>query len=143
MSDERTAYLVKRLELAIRGRLDAVMRSHGLTAVQYTALTALQRQPGLSSAQLARRSFVSAQTMQEMIVKLERNGLVKRTPCEENRRILRLYLTEQGLAKLAESDHEVDEIETEMLTDLNQAQVETLRRILKICTQRLTKSPAG
>lgn len=138
MSGERTAYLVKRLELAVRGRLDSAMRPHGLTVVQYTALTALRRQPGLSSAQLARRSFVSAQTMQELMTKLERQGLVRRTPADGNRRVLSISLTERGLAKLDDTEHEVDEIERHMLADLDEDQVETLRQALRLCTQRLT-----
>jgi DNA-binding MarR family transcriptional regulator len=141
VSGERTAYLVKRLELAVRGRLDSAMRPHGLTVVQYTALTALRRQPGLSSAQLARRSFVSAQTMQELMTKLERQGLVKRTPSDGNRRVLRLSLTDRGLAKLADTDPDVDEIEQHMLADLDDDQVEALRQALRLCTQRLTDSP--
>lgn len=54
-----TLYLVKRLELAIRARMDEVLRPHGLTTLQFTALTALRDRDGLSSAQLARRSFVT------------------------------------------------------------------------------------
>ncbi|HKS46307.1 MAG TPA: MarR family transcriptional regulator [Amycolatopsis sp.] len=140
MSGERTAYLIKRLELAVRAQLDAALRPHELTVAQYTALTVLRRQPGLSSAQLARRSFVSAQTMQELVVKLEQQGLIERTQQEDNRRILRLSVTKRGLAKLAESDHETDEIEHEMLADLDASQVEALREALRLCTQRLTKS---
>lgn len=139
MSGERTAYLVKRLELALRGQLDAAMRPHGLTVVQYTALTALERQPGLSSAQLARRSFVSAQTMQELTTKLERQGLIERKPADGNRRVLRLSLTELGRAKLAETEPEVDKIERAMLADLDEHGVEALRQALRQCTQRLTQ----
>ena len=60
-------YLMKQLELAVRARLDDLVRADGLTALQYTALTVLERHPDLTSAQLARRSFVTAQTMAEMV----------------------------------------------------------------------------
>src|SRR4051794_2090760 len=63
-SETTLLYLVKRVELAVRSRLDEVLRPGGLTTLQYTALTVLQRHPAsLTSAQLARNSFVTAQTM--------------------------------------------------------------------------------
>ena len=49
-------YLVKRVELAVRSHRDDLLRPPGLTALQYTALTVLERHPDLSSAQLARNS---------------------------------------------------------------------------------------
>ena len=61
-SETTLLYLVKRVELAVRSRLDEVLRPGGLTTLQYTALTVLQRHPAsLTSAQLARNSFVTAQ----------------------------------------------------------------------------------
>jgi hypothetical protein len=51
-------YLIKQLELAVRSHLDETVRDAGLTALQYTALTVLERHPELTSAQLARNSFV-------------------------------------------------------------------------------------
>jgi hypothetical protein len=48
-------YVMKQLELAVRSRLDDIVRPAGLTALQYTALTVLERRPDLTSSQLARR----------------------------------------------------------------------------------------
>ncbi|GAA5166271.1 MULTISPECIES: MarR family winged helix-turn-helix transcriptional regulator [Amycolatopsis] len=135
----RTAYLVKQLELAMRSRLDAAVRPHGLTTIQYTALAELRRHPGLSSAQLARRAFVSAQTMQELVARLEHQGLVRRRPAEHNKRVLRTSLTAEGERILAESDSAIDEIERDMLADLEPAQVTEFRATLRLCTQRLLK----
>ncbi|TNC20462.1 MarR family winged helix-turn-helix transcriptional regulator [Amycolatopsis alkalitolerans] len=135
----RTAYLVKQLELAMRARLDAAVRPYGLTTIQYTALAELRRHPGLSSAQLARRSFVSAQTMQELVARLELQGLVRRKPSGRNKRVLQASLTAEGQRILAESDGEVDEIERDMLADLDPDQVTALRHALRLCTRRLLK----
>ena len=41
-------YLVKQVELAVRSRLDELLRPDGLTALQYTALTVLERHPDMS-----------------------------------------------------------------------------------------------
>jgi hypothetical protein len=44
-----------------------LLRPDGLTALQYTALTVLGRHPDMSVAQLARNSFVTAQSMADMV----------------------------------------------------------------------------
>lgn len=124
----------------MRSRLDAAVKPHGLTATQYTALATLRTLPGQSSAQLARRSFVSAQTMQEMIVALERRGLVTRAPSPTNRRVLCVNLSERGQAVLRELDERIDDLEREMLADLRPEHVETLRHALRVCARRLAES---
>jgi DNA-binding MarR family transcriptional regulator len=67
-------YLIKRTELAVRARLEELLKPAGITALQYTALTVLQRRDGISAAQLARDSFVTAQSMADMVRALERRG---------------------------------------------------------------------
>ena len=86
-------YLVKQVELAIRSHLDDLLRPAGLTALQYTALTVLERHPDLSSAQLARNSFVTAQSMADMITTLEGRGLIERHRDRADRRRLVVALT--------------------------------------------------
>ena len=86
-------YLVKQVELAVRSHLDDLLRPVGLTALQYTALTVLERQPDLSSAQLARNSFVTAQSMADMITALEERGLIERHRDRADRRRLVVALT--------------------------------------------------
>ncbi len=71
-------YLVKQVELAIRAHLDTLLRPAGLTALQYTALTVLERHADISSSQLARNSFVTAQSMADIVTALQRRGLIER-----------------------------------------------------------------
>jgi len=137
-----TTYLVKQLESAVRARLDAALRRHSVTTVQYTALTVLQHRGDLSSAQLARRSFVRPQTMHELVVGLERQGLIERRPSDARRHVLLARLTPAGLTKLAECRADVDLIEREMVQDLTGAEVATLRELLERCHHALAR-PAG
>src|SRR5918993_2318552 len=95
-------YLIKQVELAVRQALDDVVATADLTTLQYTALTVLERHPGTTSAELARNSFVRAQTMAEMITYLLGEGLVSRKRDENNRKQYLLTLTSQGLRVLDE-----------------------------------------
>src|SRR5919205_1191255 len=71
-------YAVKQVELAVRAHLDELLRASGTTVLQYTALTVLARRDGLTTAELARNSFVTPQAMGELVTALERRGLVER-----------------------------------------------------------------
>lgn len=133
----RTTYLIKQVELAVRAELDRTVRHSGVTTLQYTALSVLHRSGPLSSAGLARRSFVSPQAANEMVGALERKGLVSRRPDPANRRILLIALTGQGLAVLAACDAEVDRLEQKLLAPMAPADATTLRRLLETCLASL------
>jgi DNA-binding MarR family transcriptional regulator len=128
-----TTYLVKQTEVAIRAHLDAALRDHALTAMQYTALTVLQHRGDLSSAQLARRSFVRPQTMHEMVTGLEKQGLIERHPSPDHTRVLLIRLTETGRTKLAECAADVERIEHRMVGGLSPDELKTLRTLLDRC----------
>jgi DNA-binding MarR family transcriptional regulator len=127
-----TLYLVKRLELAIRARMDEALRPHGVTTQQFTALTALRHRDGLSSAQLARRSFVTPQTMNEMVRWLESHGHIARRRDPGNRRVLLITLTQAGRALLDRCDPLIEAIESEMLGAIPSVQHALFRQSLEL-----------
>ena len=134
----RVTYLVKRLESAVRRDMDAVLQRQGLTTPQYAALSILRRSPGLSSAQLARRAFVTAQSMQVMVAAFLQNGLVERQPDADNQRILRNYLTETGEKVLARGQEAADQLEQRMVEGLSEEQVRCLRDAMDTCVGNLS-----
>ena len=133
-----TTYLVKQTESAVRAHLDVVLRAHNLTTAQYTALSVLHRREDLSSAQLARRSFVKPQTMHELVVGLERQGLIERLASADRRHVLLARLTPQGRRKLADCWAAVDEIEQHMVAGLTEAELMMLRALLERCHRALS-----
>ena len=136
-------YLVKQVELAVRSHLDDLLRPAGLTALQYTALTVLERHPDLSSAQLARNSFVTAQSMADMITTLEGHGLIERHRDRTDRRRLVVALTIGGRELLDRYRDQVDALEEQMLAGLTQAQISSLRRTLHACHANLAGQGRG
>ena len=130
-------YLVKQLELSVRARLDDLMRPVGLTALQYTALTVLERHGDISSAQLARNSFVTAQTMADMVVILEDRGLIERHRDAADKRRLLIALTTAGRAVLEDRRPHVAAIEKRMTGALSTSDAALLRRFLVDCRTSL------
>jgi DNA-binding MarR family transcriptional regulator len=131
-------YVLKQVELSIRTQLDDVLRPLGMTTVQYTALTVLERHPDLTSAQLARRSFVSQQAMAEMVASLESRALVERHRDARDRRRLVLAVTEQGRGLLERCRDDVAVIERRMLAGITDADVRRARRLVDRFRTNLT-----
>jgi DNA-binding MarR family transcriptional regulator len=92
-SEASLPYLIKMLELAVRARVEEMVRPAGLTSVQYTALSVLARRHGATSAQLARHLFVTPQTMSQIVNALCVAGLVDRRVDPASRRQSLLHLT--------------------------------------------------
>jgi DNA-binding MarR family transcriptional regulator len=134
-------YLMKQVELAVRSRLDELLRPAGLTALQYTALTVLERHPDLTSAQLARNSFVTAQTMADMVTTLQQRNLIERHRDPDDRRRLVLALTSTGRRLLGRYRGKVAALEAEMLAGLTERQAAELRRSLLSCRAALGNRP--
>jgi DNA-binding MarR family transcriptional regulator len=130
-------YLMKQVELAVRARLEELARPVGLTALQYTALTVLERHPDLTSAHLARHSFVRTQSMADMVTALLAEGLIERHRDHSDRRRLVIALTDAGRHRLEELRPAVTALEEEMLAPLSDSQVRTLRRGMLSCREAL------
>jgi DNA-binding MarR family transcriptional regulator len=130
-------YLVKQVELAVRSRLDEIFRPVGLTALQYTALTVLERHADMSAAQLARHSFVTAQSMGDMIAALTKRGLIERHRDRADRRRLVVALTPEGQALLDRYRDTVTVLEESMLAGLSETAVASLRHSLHTCHANL------
>ncbi|OQD53230.1 MarR family transcriptional regulator [Streptomyces phaeoluteigriseus] len=131
-------YMVKQVELVVRSHLDELVRPSGITALQYTALTVLERHDGLSAAQLARDSFVTAQSIADVVRSLESRGLIRRERNPRNRRELLILLTDEGREVLARHAGPVRELEERMVRDLTDRQAEQFRLALSKAWQALS-----
>jgi DNA-binding MarR family transcriptional regulator len=135
-------YMVKQVELAVRARLDEIVRPAGLTTAQYTALSVLERHTDMSSAQLARSSFVTAQSMADMITALEDRKLIERHRDRTDRRRLVVALTGDGRALLDRCRPEVAALEATMVTGLSAPQTKALRATLATCYANVSHNHA-
>ena len=104
-------YAVKRLQQALRARMDAVLAPHGLTMPQYAVLSLLAEQPGISNAELARRSFVTPPTMIRIVTTLEANGLLTRVEHPPEGRARVAQLSAEGQRRLRAAAQDVHTVE--------------------------------
>jgi len=113
-------YVIKQLDAALRPRFADACAQQGLTLAQYTALTVLQRRPGISSAELARRSFVRAQTMASTLDPLLSAGMVRREADPSHLRRQLLYVTERGTAIVDALSPRIESLEALLVSDLSE-----------------------
>jgi DNA-binding MarR family transcriptional regulator len=111
-------YIIGRVNHGIRREMRSRLAQWGLSVQEYTTLSVLSARPGLSNAQLSRRALVTPQSMNEIMSKLERRGLVKRAPDPSHGLILRTELTAEGRGLLAEADPAVLAIQEEMMRSI-------------------------
>ena len=141
--ENRVGYQIKRAQHALRIEMDKGLRELGITTAQYAALSALEEMPGLSGAELARRGFVTPQTMNVIVVNLEEAGLVARRPHPEHGRVLQAYLAEVGEELLSRAHGVVKAIERQMSKGLSRDDRRRLVDALRNCADALETGARG
>jgi DNA-binding MarR family transcriptional regulator len=139
--DGAVGYLLRQAQLTLRGALDAALRDLGITTPQYSVLSVLEIEPGLSGAELARTSMLTPQTTNGILVALERAGHIVRTPTTRDGRVLQARLTDTGRALLDRARERVAEVERRMTAPLTEQQTAQLRQWLVACARALDESP--
>jgi len=113
------AYMVGRLDRALRLQFRRVLEPLGLTVGQYTALSVFCSSGRLSNAKLAERTMVSPQAANELIKGMEKNGWIVRKPDPNHGRIIQISLTKEGKQLLARCNKVISAVERQMLHGLS------------------------
>lgn len=106
---------------AIEQAFDALLEPIGLSAALAGTLTFLAEAPGVSTAELARRAGVTAQSMAYATGRLEQLGLIVRTPHPVHGRIMQLDLTQSGRRALDRASAIIAPAEEALTAELSRA----------------------
>lgn len=104
MESNKTELLKRLFELAwlLRRRSMRHLREHGPMGAPHQGqgriLALLKLKPEMSQKELSTILDIRAQSLGELLAKLERSGLIERSPSEEDRRAMIVRLTEAGRA---------------------------------------------
>ncbi len=116
--EKRLGYLIKRVQQALRLRMDNELKYFNLTTAQYAALNALEQTPNASSAELARACFVTPQTMTQIIQRLKTAGFLTRESHPAHGRIIQTVLSGKGQSTLQSAHKVIAKIEEVMIGNL-------------------------
>jgi DNA-binding MarR family transcriptional regulator len=134
---DRPGYLIKKAQAVLNASMTRALHDQGVTLTQFAVLTALAEVPGQSNADLARRAFITPQSMNENLRELEQRAWITRRRHPTHGRILQIELTEEGHATLDACDATVTLIEQRMLADLDPGQRRELAAGLRACIAAL------
>ena len=107
-----------------------IAASNGITLAEFNVLLVLGEGEPLSSAQLARRTFVTPQAGHQVVSGLERRGLISSGKHPTNRRVRLVRLSEEGTAVLAECRRQLHEFQQRAMSELSPADRDRLPRLL-------------
>ena len=136
---QSVADAIRKTQHLLRLETDNALRSIGLTAPQYFVLAALAAQSGLSGAALARRCYVTPQTMTGIIANLAASGLVARQADPEHGRVIQTKLTPGGEDLLRKARVAIERVEAAMVREIDPVEREALTDLLQQCAEGLTK----
>lgn len=126
----RTIYLFWQMNVRLQRDMENALSSFNMTPGQYIALSHLRSKHRYSAAELARRTGVSAQSMNELVLAIEKKGMITREADEKNLRVRRITLTQQGAEILDKIDAVVDQLEESVLSAITPAEVTKVRALM-------------
>ncbi|WP_410574055.1 MarR family winged helix-turn-helix transcriptional regulator [Amycolatopsis sp. cmx-4-61] len=134
---DRPGYLIKRAQQALNQVCTERLRPLGLSMSQYAVLRALDDHPGASSAELARITFVTRQSLRDVLGGLQSAGLVAVAEQAPSGRARPVTLTPSGRARLDAAEDLVTQVEEQMLGTLPADQRRSLTELLRNCVGNL------
>jgi DNA-binding MarR family transcriptional regulator len=105
-----------------RAAAEERLRPVGYTFTQSMVLCYVDREPGITNAELARRAMVTPQSMGEVLSGLEKSDLLRRERHPDNARMQATYLTREGKAANSVCRTEMDKVDARMLELMSDAE---------------------
>jgi DNA-binding MarR family transcriptional regulator len=121
---------LKRAMVSMAMAADERLQSSGVTHAQWGPLFCLKRMGNLTVAELAREMFTDAGATTRMLDRLEKKGLCRRVRSLDDRRVVRVELTEEGEACTAEVPAVLSAVFNNHLADFSEAEWHTLLSLL-------------
>ena len=137
--DRNVGFLAADISRMMRTEFDREVAALGVTRAQWMVLARLARRPGCSQTELADMMEVERATAGRLLDRLEENGLVRREPDPEDRRIRRVYPTERATQDQALMMDVADRLLDRALVDLAPAERETLMDLMTTVRGRLSE----
>jgi DNA-binding MarR family transcriptional regulator len=116
----------------IDNRFGRLLRDHGITNSQYNVLRILrgEGQP-LPSLEIADRMIQVVPAITGLIDRLEKQQLVTRRRCSEDRRVVYVEITDKGLTILKQLDDPVENLHKSLVGHLSRVELKELSRLLE------------
>lgn len=122
---------------AIQERIRVEIINNGLNVTEFSVLEVLYLKGKQTIQQIGNSILVSSGSMTYVIDKLEQKGLLTRTACPNDRRVIHVTLTEDGndLMKKIMPNH--SNLVNSMFDSLNEEESQTMVKLLEKVSERV------
>lgn len=138
---QSTGFLTVRTARSMKKMLDARLSEFGVTSSQHTVLSTLAEDDGLSLSEIGKRIYLDKPAITGLADRLEKDGLVERRRTSEDRRVIRLYLTEKGQNLLQRFEKIATEVDQELVQVLSSSELNKFREMLNRIWLRANMEP--
>jgi DNA-binding MarR family transcriptional regulator len=128
--EEPLGFLLYRVVAVLRPQIAAELKPLDLSLPEFVCMRILAKHPGLTSAELARGTHVSAQAANQVLHALEERGALSRPASTPAGRAMPAQLTRRGKALLKRAETAVRLAEERILTRLSADERRHLKRLL-------------
>lgn len=144
--DARIIGVVRNFRVAVRAvqaHSAWVERQCGLSAAQLWALWEVDRAPGISVSEIARRLSIKPATASNLLDKIEAKDLLRRSREGPDQRVVQLFVTEEGAKLLATAPLPAQGALLDALTRLRQDELNELTQGLEALVDILHTKDEG
>lgn len=92
----RIERLLRHVAFIIKKRGRDILSDFDITTPQFLALVVLKDRPGITMGELCERLYLACSTATDLIDRMEKNGYLERNRDADDRRVIRLSITEKG-----------------------------------------------
>jgi DNA-binding MarR family transcriptional regulator len=124
-------YNARRAALVIIGEFLPRMAPYDLRPVDFSMLSLVVHNPGITSRQLCDALDMQAPNLVGMVSTMEKRGLISRRPHPNDGRAMGLHTTEAGLALMRAAEKTAAELEHDMTARLSAQERKTLIQLLQ------------
>ncbi len=124
------AYRMRRITLALAAQVEHALEPCGLTNAQWIPLFKLRYAGVTTAAELARESLLDAGSMTRMLDRLEAKGFVRRVRSLEDRRVVKLDLTDEGRETAEKIPAVLCQVQNASLRGFERAELDLLAGLL-------------
>jgi len=122
--------LISHISRNIRWMIQRDLETIGVGSGQHFFLYLVQRHPGITQNEVSRITDIDKATAAKGLAKLEQRGYLRRIPDRDDRRIRRLYLSEEGEAVMPQIEATLRRVTEVCSTDLSAEELGELFRLL-------------
>jgi DNA-binding MarR family transcriptional regulator len=125
------------LALAFKRMVATIERESGVGGMKWFMLTVLGRRDGLSQGEFTQEYEMDPSRVTRTAQSLEGDSLIRRERDAEDNRVMRMYLTEEGLEVLRKLPGMNEQLRRRVHSVLSEEEFEELRRMLGLLAEAM------